>query len=145
MFGWISKAWHWATSNIPGDIVNWVHDLVRGLYFFLNIIFGAVGGAWSNLKDIADYFGAKLEHYLDEAFRAVKDAYDWINKEGYLVYYYITHPEKLVLLLWDALIANLEATAWDTAGKLGKFFLSLILKNRRRFIDLIEDILHAVL
>jgi hypothetical protein len=145
MFGWIDKAWQWAAGNIGGTIVSWVHDVIRGFWYVLNALFGNVTGAWSGLKDIFDFFGSKIERFFDEVYRAIREAYGWINTHGYLVYYYITHPAKLVDLLWEALIANLESTAWETAERLGKFFLSLILRNLEKFLMLIEDILHAVL
>jgi hypothetical protein len=145
MFSWIDKAYQWLSGKVDSVLASWVHDVVRGFWYVLNALFGNVTGAWSALKDILDFFGSKIERLFDETYRAIRDTYDWINNQGYLVYYYITHPAQLVDLLWEALIANLETTAWETAERLGKFFLSLFLRNLEKFLTLIEDILNAVL
>jgi hypothetical protein len=145
MFNWIDKAYQWLSGKVDSVLASWVHDVVRGFWYVLNALFGNVTSAWSQLKDIFDFFGSKIERYFNETYRAISDAYNWINTRGYLVYYYITHPAKLVDLLWEALIANLESTAWETADRLGKFFLSLFLRNLEKFLMLIEDILNAVL
>lgn len=144
MFKWIDNAWKSVTGFIDSNIANWVRDLIHGLYFFLNIIFGNVGGAWSDLKDIVDFFGAKLVTHFDAIYRAISDAYKWINKEGFLVYWYLTHPAQLIDLLWESLIVKLETEAWQVAPRLGKFFLSLLLGNLNRFLNLIEDVFDAV-
>lgn len=145
MFNWIDKAYQWLSGKVDSVLASWVHDIVRGFWYVLNALFGNVTGAWSALKDVFDFFGSKIERYFNEVYRAISDAYNWINTKGYLVYYYITHPAQLVDLIWEALIANLESTAWETADRLGKFFLSLFLRNLEKFLMLIEDILNAVL
>lgn len=145
MFGWIDRAWRSVTGSVSSTVADWVHDVIHGLYWFLNIIFGNVGGAWSDLKNIFDFLGSKIEQYADDVWRAIYDAYKWINREGWLVYYYITHPAALVDLLWESLISKIEAQAWDTGKRLGEFFTSLILSHLQRFLTLIEDILNAIL
>jgi hypothetical protein len=81
----------------------------------------------------------------DPLFKSVTTALKWIGREGALVLYYITHPDKLVELIWNAILSRLEATAWDTGALLGKFFLSLVVRNLKRFALLLEDILDAIL
>jgi hypothetical protein len=144
MFGWIDRVWHSATGKIDSTIANWVHGLIHGLYSFLSLIFGPVGDAWSQLsKDVYDWLKEHADWTITVA-HAIEDAYRWINKEGYEVYHYISHPSLLVDLLWDANVAKLETEAWDVGEKLGKFFLSLIYKNLKKFVLLIEDIFDAV-
>jgi len=145
MFNWIDSAWHRATGAIDSTIANWVHALVRGLYSFLHVIFGDVGRAWDNYWREVHGFIAGARLFADKVIGALKDAFDWINKEGYLVYYYISHPIKLVDLVYDALLGKIESTAVDTAERLGKFFLAFILKNLKTFITVLEDIVNAVL
>ncbi len=78
-------------------------------------------------------------------YRSLLAVWHWINHEGSILWYYITHPDKLVDLVWDALIAKLETEAWNIGGKLGRFSLALIVHNLRRFLLLLEDIVNAVL
>ncbi len=76
---------------------------------------------------------------------SITKAWHWITHEGSIVWFYITHPEKLVDLVWDYLIAKLEREAWRTADLLGRFLIALIVRNLRHFVLLIEDILDAIL
>jgi hypothetical protein len=144
MFSWIDRVFHSATSAISSAVAEWVHGLVHGLYMFLSLIFGPVGDAWSELsKSVYDWLKEHADWTITVA-HALEDAYRWINHEGYEVYHYISHPSLLVNLIWNDIIAKLETEAWTVAEKLGKFFLSLIYKNLKRFVLLIEDIFDAV-
>jgi hypothetical protein len=145
MFSWIDNAWHSVTGRISSDIANWVHDLIRGLYTFLSAIFLPVSSAWDWLyKNILNYH-AWIGRLVDEVYRAMRDAYDWINKEGYLVYYYISYPASLVDRIYDSIIAKIEATAESTAEKLGRFTLALIVKNVKTIVTVVEDIVDAIM
>lgn len=145
MFNWIDNAWHRVTGTIDSTVASWVHALVRGLYSFLSSIFLPVGSAWSYLWTHVINYHDWLGKLSTEIYRALDDAYDWINKEGYEVYYYITHPVQLVELIYDDIIAKVESTAVSTAEKLGKFTLALIIKNVKTIVTIAEDIFDAVL
>jgi hypothetical protein len=86
-----------------------------------------------------------LRDIYDPLFKIAQTAIQWIQREGALVLYYIQHPDKLVELFWNSLIAKLEAEAWDIGALLGKFFLSLVVRNLPRFAALLETILDAIL
>lgn len=167
MFSWIAKAYDWATGKIDGTIAGWVHDVISGLWGFLHSLFGGIIDAWNDLYNDAKHLADGIEslgkevygwiawflhdfwhawiawvtkHILDPLIGAVK----WIAHEGSIIWHYISHPADLVDLIFDPLIAKIEAEAWDIGGKLGKFFLSLIIKNVAQFARLIEDIIDAV-
>jgi hypothetical protein len=64
MFDWISFVWAWGQQHIGGPIVDWVRDLIHGVWSFLTTIFGNVGEAWhdmwveaNKLWDAASRFG----------------------------------------------------------------------------------------
>ena len=144
MFNWIDSVFHKATGAISSTIASWVHDLVRGLYSFLAAIFVPVAAAWDLLwKNVATYIDTADRHALD-VVNALKKVFDWINEEGYEVYYYISNPPKLVDLLWDDIISKLESTAEDTAEKIGTFVLSFVYKNLKTVVTIAEDIIDAV-
>lgn len=86
-----------------------------------------------------------VSHVYNPLKAAFDAAWHWITNEGAVVWHYISNPEDLVTLIWDHLIARLERDAWDVAGKLGKFTLSLIAHNLPRLAALIEDVLNAIL
>jgi hypothetical protein len=145
MFGWIDKLWHNTIGKIPGVISDWVHSLIHGLYSFLSLIFLPVSAAWSDfVGDINSFIDGALSFSI-QVVRHIADILDWIGKEGYEVYYYITHPSQFVLKLWDPFWAYVEHEALSLSEKLGKFFFALFYKNMRTFITIIEDILDAVL
>jgi hypothetical protein len=211
MFGWIDRAWQWATHNLGGDVVSWVRDLVHGIWSVLQTIFGNVADAWHVAwnavnglwraagKFASEVWGAfyhlyqiiipaivrwakrellslskfidhvwswavkeveKIYHWIaheiatlikwvmvhiwDPLFKSIELAWKWIFHEGKILWYYITHPDKLVALIFDSLVAELESQAWKVGGLLGKFFLALVVHNLRKFVLLLEDILMAV-
>jgi len=75
----------------------------------------------------------------------VRLAFSWINGIGSTMWHYFTHLADFAELLFMFLVAALEKHAWDVGGLLGKFFLSLIVKNVVRFATLVETIIDAVL
>lgn len=77
--------------------------------------------------------------------RSLLAAWHWIGHEGSILWFYITHPEKLVDLIWEAIIVRLERDAWSLGQRLGTFFFALIWHNLKRAVLLLEDILTAVL
>ncbi len=95
--------------------------------------------------DITHALNWVIIHVYDPLARDISHALAWIFREGRIVYYYITHPGKLIDLVWDDIIAKLESEAWNVGARLGRFFLGLVLHNIKRFALLLEDIIMAVL
>jgi hypothetical protein len=145
MFNWIDSAWHRVTGTIDSTIANWVHALIRGLYSFLHVIFGDVGKAWDAFWKDVHVFAATVGMYFDATMVSLNAVYGWINSEGNKAYYYISNPIKLVDLIYNELLGKIEATAEDTAERLGKFVLALIVKNVKTIVTVVEDIFDAVL
>lgn len=86
-----------------------------------------------------------LVHVLAFLYGLVKSIFGWIDGIGAKMWHYFTHLAEFAELLFMFLVASLEKHAWDVAGLLGKFFLSLIIKNVVRFATLVETIVDAVL
>lgn len=145
MFGWIDRAYHSVTGKIDSAVASWVHALIHGLYLFLSTIFGDVGAAWDDLVKDGELFLSAVDVLGDTVYDSLHDLYTWVNKYGKELVGWIEHPSTLVDLLWDDILSKLEKEAWTAGEKLGKFFLSLILHNLKRFATLLEDILDAVL
>jgi hypothetical protein len=167
MLNWLKSAWDRASGAVSDTIRGWVHDLVTGLYSFLHTIFGDVRGAWKDFVGTCEAIYHALDHFGDETAHAfgllfrhwipgiihwvttvvwalAKEAWRWITHEGAIIWGYITHPGKLVDLIWDSLWSTVEARAWDLAGDLGKFAVALIWKHLDKFLVLIEDIFDAI-
>jgi hypothetical protein len=168
VFSWLARAWNWATGHIDSTIASWVHDVVSAIYGFIHAVFADIIGAWNWFYSSTKDLWAGLGHFFDEVARAfiflwrhwipslwkwifvhllkpLLDAWKWISHEGATLWHYITHPDLLAAYLYDHIIRRLEQLAWQTARKLGTFFLALIIHNLRQFLVLIEDIIHAVL
>src|SRR5271169_4796338 len=76
MFGWLGRAWDWASHNIGGPVVNWVRDMFHAVWGFLHTIFGHVIGAWP-------YVWAGLHAiwvYFDRYARAVGSLFHYLYK-----------------------------------------------------------------
>lgn len=86
-----------------------------------------------------------IVHVLGFLYNLLRRVFAWIDGIGAKMWYYFTHLDRFAELLFDFLVAVLEARAWDVAGKLGRFFLALIVRNVVRFAILVEDIISAVL
>jgi len=167
MLNWLKSAYDRASGAIDSTIRGWVHDVIAGLYSFLHTIFGDVRGAWNDLVGATeaiwhalDDFGSMvwgvfndvIHHWIPDILSWINTdivdpllkAVAWIANEGVVIAEYLADPGKLVALIWDALIANLESTAWATATKLGQFAIALVWNNLSSFLTLIEDILDAI-
>lgn len=113
-----------------------VYDFAVHVYDTLRNLIAA------GLRDLKTFV---LQDVYKPLFDFITQAWHWITHEGAVVFYYISHPAALVELIWDELVAKLEAEAWNIGSKLGKFFVSLIVHNLQRFVLLLEDILSALL
>lgn len=145
MFNWIKDAYNSVFGKIDSAIAAWVHGLIYGLWHYLASIFSPVSKAWHDftstifrLETLLTGFGVSVVHRF-------QDIYNWLNKEGHIVYYYISHPDKLATLVVNGVVAQIESEAMVNAEKLGKFFLSLIMKHLPALLKVIEDVLDAVL
>lgn len=168
MFNWIRKAFDWATGKIDSTVASWVNTLIRGIWTFLSSLFRSVIDAWNTFyngvktlaKGLADFAAETYDWFkwfLDvfwhnwlnwvnvHIIKPLLVAWHWVIHEGAIVWHYLTHAADLVEFLWDALIAKIEKEAWTVAEKLGTFFLALFIKNLRKFLELIEDVIDAVL
>lgn len=167
MFSWIARAYNWATGKIDNTVASWVHDVISGIWGFLHSLFRVVISSWDRLYLRVKDFVQKIEEFgLEVAnwvfwwlhefwpkwlawirlhiLQPLQAAWHWITHEGAVTWHYISHPADLVNLIFDPLIAKIEAEAWSVGEKLGKFLLTLIYKNVKPFAELIEDIINAV-
>jgi hypothetical protein len=175
VFGNVGSAWHdlftglrWLRST-GADLATWLtnhivwivtHDLPRLGQLIL--------GYWRDALNFATglYHDAlrAVEAALGVARRLVDDAISWVTthvwdplladakqlradllKWGYTAWQIVTHPGQLAAIVGDALVAWGEAQFWRLAQPVGTFALRLVVANLRRFVQLAETILTAVL
>jgi hypothetical protein len=173
--GDVGSAWSVLEGKALGywhGLTAFVNSLVAALYHLFKILLPAVIAEYRKLFGQAEKFITSVYNYvlrqvasliqfisksvdglwqlvLRDVWRpllaSLTNAWKWIKTDGATVFYYISHPDKLIDLIWLYLIAKLEREAWNVGALLGKFFLSLILHNVKRLALLIEDIINAVL
>lgn len=141
--------WHTLHKVIP-ELGNWLHHLIVTVDRYAQFVYHwALARAEWLLRKIESEIAFVLRwvvlHIWDPLFRDVTTALQWIFRNGRILWYYITHPDKLIDLVWDALLAKLEREAWVVGHKLGQFFLGLVLHNITRFALLLEDIIVALI
>lgn len=117
-----------AIAAAAADLARWVTEILKRIAAAVTSVI-----AWVTTN------------VLDPLLAAVKLLRADLEKWGYTAWYYITHPDKLAALLLDSIVAALEDRAWDIGKRLGGFLLSLIASNLPKLLQLIEDILTAVI
>lgn len=144
----LAAVWDIIFIRIP-RVVSWAWNHLQRLWVFatriadnlkraiIDLILRIAVAVHNAIRWVRDHVWVPLKALIDTALK-------WIRTAGELVFYYITHPDKLAALIFDSLIALLEREAWNIGDKLGKFFLALIVHNLRHFVNLLEDILMAV-
>lgn len=86
-----------------------------------------------------------IQHVLMFLLKYVLRIVAWITGEGNHMWFYFTHLIDFAELLIGSLVKSLERHAWDIARLLGTFFLALVVHNLTRFLQLMEDVIDAVL
>lgn len=72
-------------------------------------------------------------------------AWQWITKRGETLWYYLTHPDKLIDLLLPFLAGGISRASNNTLSAIGIVVTALVLHNIRRVLVILEDIIAAVL
>lgn len=143
------KIWH-----ILKDIVPFLHNLILTIYHtVLKVIDEVRQFLWNKILWVyhwADTFirwlwNWVIVHVWDPLWGNVVRLWDWILHEGAMMFHYFTHLAEFAELLFWHLIRSLESHAWDAAEMLGKFLISLIVRNVVRFAHLMEAIIDAIL
>lgn len=175
VFGHVGAAWlrvwdslGWILSRADAfvhQVINHIDTIVTKDIPFLWAYFLAqvksIGHTIADIYDAALAYALKLYH---QAINAVDDLNNWINthvllplsadvtalrndllKWGYFAYQLLNDPAKLAGILASFIVAALMGIFWSVAGPVGKFIAGIILKDTKRFVDLIETIISAVL
>jgi hypothetical protein len=170
---WDAWSFFWQMANILANgmrglangLYNFGYRVIHGFIPWLNslilwVYHAAIGFAQTILDTLSRYIGDVLNwaraaidgvirwiisNVYDPLARFISTALTWIERIGNVMWNYFTHPLALAMLLLDPLLTLLEQFAWDIASRLGKFFLSLIVRNLVQFVTLIENVIDAVL
>lgn len=150
---WSSEVFAFADyliHHLIPSILRWAERELAKLAAFISRVYDDLQRAVNNLiLRIASTAEALTKWVLRNIYDPLKEYADQIwadlKKWGYYAYWYITHPAALAEVIIFPLATSLEKHAWQLAGQLGKFALSLVLANIKPFIHLIEDVIDSVL
>lgn len=163
---WDSIKWHlkWADAFVRAVIAHIDTIVTKDIpwiwAYFLSQVKQAALNLLHNIEKVTAYaFGL-----YQRAIRAIDDLNNWINthvllplngdvaqlrkdllKWGFFAYQLLNDPGKLATLLAEAMVSALLAIFWKVATPVGKFIIGIILKDTKRFVQLAETILSAVL
>jgi hypothetical protein len=175
VFGNVGSAWHdlftaarWLRST-GADLASWVWlHLSRIVTHDLPLLADKILGYYRDAVNLATRLWhdalAAVEAAAKVARRWVDDALAWVTthvwdplvadvrqlrsdllKWGYAAWQLVTDPAKLASILLGALIAVAEAQFWLVAAPVGTFALRIVTANLRKFLQLAETILAAVI
>jgi hypothetical protein len=129
-------------SRLLADVKSLLRDLAWLYHTTIRLLDELRHLVWSWIVDVRNWawshIWVPLKSYADQIWR---DLLKW----GYTAWWYITHPAALAELLGDPLVLWLEVNAWRIGRQLGTFALALVVHNLRRFAQLAEDVIAAVL
>lgn len=150
VFYWIYVKIFWLIRHAVPLIINEYRTLYGKAVTFAQQIFTWAQQSVAWLTHYAeklthDAINWVIDHVWNPLYHVVTTAWNWIYGRGETLWHYITHPDLLAVLLFDALIAVFEREAFAVADRLGKFLIALIVKNLRQVAMLVEDILSAIL
>lgn len=146
MLSWLDKIWHDAGAALGAGAHAAADLATRGLAAILSWLTGNVSAAWDDLERAAGYEERLLGGWIDDVtghlVRII--TYD-IPHYAMTAYWWVTHPAQLADVLGWHLVRFLEDHADQAATYLGRFAISLVLRNTRQLVRLAEHIIVSIL
>lgn len=147
---WVGHLFRYLYHVWIPQIVRWIRRLITQVIHDLMALYHWAVREFARFRHwVAALFDAfrywVINNIWKPLYKSLLAAWHWIDHEGSVLWFYITHPAKLVDLIWEALIERLERDAWSLGHRLGTFFFALIYHNLKRAVLLAEDILNSVL
>jgi len=107
----------------------------------------------SDVARLTAYIGARiaaltrwiLKNIWAPLYALIQKTYADLLKWGYVAWWWITHLHELAEALIFHIALSAENHAWELAGMLGRFAVSLILRNARKIALTVEDVITAVI
>lgn len=143
-------AWAYLLRHLIPTLTRWIESLWARLVSFIHTVYKDLQAAAAFLQHlIASTARAIYKWALTSIWKPLHDfaamLWDNLKKWGFTAWWWITHLPSLAEAMIMHIVTSIERHAWEIAGMLGKFFLSLIVRNLKRFATLLEDIITAVL
>jgi hypothetical protein len=175
LFGVVLWAWNHlveAVTFVAEGIAEWASEVGSFLWTLVShtiphifkSIAHAVKQAWHWVENAVKWAAKHIAHLAKQAWHWVENALKWVNnhvlrplehlaayvwhhltKWAHDAWYLVTHPLKLAELLFWPLWYVFEQVAWKVARKIGKWLAELVLHNLVRMVNVVEDIVAAVL
>lgn len=114
------------------QIINWTQSLINSIYSW-------VGQQLANLANWA------IANIWDPLYNAINGALNWIYKYGYYMFWLLTHPDQLALLLAKYILAAWYQLGRQYAGAIGRFLLYSMVRAGSEVGGILSDILASII
>lgn len=160
LYGFFLSAWRFivqiydilssAIVKVWNDIVHWVVGLWNDLTKFVSYV-------WSQLVHWVDYILSwvtrlwndlmtwVIKNIWDPLYNNLLQAWKWILERGELVYYYITHPDRLVALLGHWLWISWVDLLKRYGKTIGRWLAHVMMSMVSDFVTILEDFISGIL
>jgi hypothetical protein len=175
IFGVVVWAWNHLLSaatalwrsleNIVGEIAGWIVTFVtHTLPSIWRHIERVAQSAWHWVENAVKWASTHIARLAHTAWHWVENAvkwvvvhvarpiWAWIKHVGHQIlewahfaWHLLTHPLQLAEVIFWPLWFFFEKVAWKVARKIGQWLAELVLHNLVRLVNLVEDIVAAVL
>jgi len=145
----IGNGIYWVIHTGLPDAINWAENEIAKAYNYALGLYHAAINELNNLLNWAQSELSRLVQWVlsniwDPLWSGIQRVIRWIENEGAFVYYLLTHPDKLALLLGKYLLS-----AWmDLTGKYSKIFVRWLLHmaiSEASFVaNKLEDLISAL-
>lgn len=139
----------WAVVQF-NKIMAWVGNLWNQLYGYAQ---GIVTWAARLINNVIGYFTGwitSLENWVlrdiwDPLWNFISGAIRWIQTEGAWVFYLLTHPDQLALILGRYILAAWMNLGRRYAGPLGRWMIHTMLSMSGEVAGILEDFIAGIL
>lgn len=149
----LNSAWNllqWViTVGIP-QLARWAENKLAEAY---NYAVGIYHWAVSELQKLASWAESKLaelanwvlKNVWDPLWNGLQRIIRWVENEGAYVYYLLTHPEQLALLIGKYILASWMGLASKYGRAVARWILHNMLSDAKWLANLLEDVISSLL
>lgn len=141
--------WWIIRKGLPG-LLTWAVKEFDRVWHWFTVITARMTCDILNALHLAEHYATSLwqwayRHVIAPIEHSLSSAWNWIRNRGETVWFYITHPGKLADLILPELAGAIVRASDKVLTDLGIILFALLLRNIKRVLHIIEDVIVAVL